>query len=123
MSRIDKYLWAIRAFKTRSEATDACSGNKVQLNGTNAKPGKNVNVGDTITVRKGMVQYTYKVKALLEKRVGAALVPEYAEDLTPQSERDKLFTPTETFFVSRDRGSGRPTKKERRILDALMENQ
>lgn len=120
--RIDKYLWAIRAFKTRSEAADACNGNKVQVGGVNAKPAKAVKAGDVVTVRKGAVQFTYKVVAPLENRVGAALVPQYAENLTPQGELDKLHAPVETFFVTRDKGTGRPTKKERRQMDALWDD-
>jgi len=119
--RIDKYLWAIRLFKTRSEATEACNGNKVQIDGVNAKPSKGVSVGNTLTVRKGAVQYTYKVLALCEKRMGAPLVPQYAENLTPESELAKLHAPAETFFIRRERGTGRPTKKERRELDALWD--
>jgi len=119
--RIDKYLWAIRAFKTRSEATEACAGGKVKLAGANPKPSKPVKSGDVIEVRKGAVQYTYKVIEPLEKRVGAALVPKYAENLTPESELAKLRAPVETFFLKRDRGTGRPTKKDRRDMDGLWE--
>ena len=120
-ARIDKYLWAVRVFKTRTEATDACKGNKVKVDGVAVKPSRPVKVGNTIEVRKGSVQYIYKVKALLENRVGARLVPEYAENLTPQSELDKLRAPVETFFLKRDRGMGRPTKKDRRDMDVLWE--
>ena len=120
-TRIDKFLWAIRAFKTRSEATEACNGNKVQIGGVNAKPSKAVKTGDLITVRKGAVQYTYKVLAPAENRMGAALVPSFAENLTPESELAKLHAPAETFFVRRERGTGRPTKKERREMDALWD--
>ena len=120
-ARIDKYLWAVRVFKTRTEATDACKGNKVKVDGVAVKPSRPVKVGNTIEVRKGSVQYIYKVKALLENRVGARLVPEYAENLTPQSELDKLRAPVETFFLKRDRGAGRPTKKERRQMDSLWD--
>ena len=120
--RIDKYIWAIRCFKTRSEATAACSGNKVRLNGQPVKPSKEVKIGDTLEVRKGVVLYTFKVLQLAENRMGAALVPHYAENLTPESELAKLHAPVETFFVKRDRGSGRPTKKERRELDALWDD-
>ena len=119
--RIDKYLWAIRVFKTRSEATDACNGNKVQINGVNAKASKAVKIGDSVSIRKGIVQFQYKVLQLSENRMGAALVPDFAENLTPESELAKLHAPVETFFVKRDRGSGRPTKKERRELDALWD--
>ena len=120
-TRIDKYIWAIRLFKTRSEATEACNGNKVQLNGVAAKPSKTVKAGDSISVRKGAAQYSYKILKIAENRMGAQLVPEFAENLTPQSELDKLHAPRETFFVKRDRGSGRPTKKDRRQLDELMD--
>lgn len=120
--RIDKYLWAIRVFKTRSEATDACNGNKVKIGGTNAKPSKAVKTGDVIEIRKGSVLYTYKVLQLSENRMGAPLVPDYAENLTPESELSKLHATRETIVLKRDRGAGRPTKKERRELDALMDS-
>ncbi len=121
-ARLDKYLWSIRVYKTRSEATEACNGNKVKLNSAPAKPSKGVKVGDMLEVRKGSILYTYKVKALLEKRVGAPLVPSYAEDLTPDEEIAKRKAPVETFFVRRDRGSGRPTKKERREMDQAWDS-
>ena len=119
--RIDKYLWSIRVFKTRSDATDACKGGKVRVNGNDIKPSKTVRPGDTITVRKGAISYRYRVLALIDKRQGAKLVPEYAENITPQEELDKLKSPVETFFLKRDRGSGRPTKKERRQMDSLWD--
>ena len=115
--RLDKYLWCIRVFKTRSEATEACKGNKVQVNGVPSKPSKEVKPGDMLVIRKGPVELTYRVKAGLHSRVGAALVPEYAENL----ELDKLHAPKEIFFVKRDKGTGRPTKKDRRTLDALWD--
>lgn len=120
--RIDKYLWAIRCFKTRSEAADACNGNKVRIDGAVAKASKQVKTGSILEVHKGIAQYRYRVIKLTENRVGAQLVPELVEDLTPQSELDKLHAPHETFFIRRDRGSGRPTKKERRDLDMLWES-
>ena len=120
--RIDKYLWAIRVYKTRSEATEACNGNKVKIAGVNAKPSKAVKVGEVIEVRKGSALFTYKVLALSENRMGAALVPEYAENLTPESEMAKMHAPRETILYQRDRGASRPTKKDRRILDDLMDS-
>ena len=120
--RIDKYLWSIRVFKTRSEATVACNGGKVRLNGSDVKPSKAVKPGDVIVVRKGAVTYTYKVLALIDKRQGPKLVPEYVENQTPQSELDKLRAPVETFFLKRDRGTGRPTKTDRRQMDNLWES-
>ena len=109
--RLDKYLWAIRIYKTRTDATDACKGGKVRLNGYDVKPSKEVKRGDVIVARKGAVSYTYRVLELVDKRQGAKLVPNYAEDQTPQEELDKLRAPVETFFLKRDRGAGRPTKK------------
>ena len=120
--RLDKYLWCIRAFKTRSEATTACNGGKVRLNGSDVKPSKIVKVGDEIVLRKGPVTYTYKVLALVDKRQGPKLVSDYAENLTPQHELDKLHAPVETFFLKRDRGTGRPTKKDRRQMDSLWDS-
>lgn len=119
--RIDKYLWAIRVFKTRGDATDACKGNKVRVGGSPAKPSKEVKPGEVIEIQKGTVRYPYRVIRLLENRVGAQLVPDYAENLTPQSELDKLRAPVETFFIRRDRGSGRPTKKDRRAMEHLWD--
>ena len=120
--RIDKYLWSIRVFKTRSEATDACKGGKVRVNGADTKPSKAVKVGDTIVARKGAVTYTYKVIQLIDKRQGPKLVSNYAENLTPPEEIAKLRAPVETFFLKRDRGAGRPTKKDRRQLEDLWTN-
>ena len=120
--RIDKYLWAIRVFKTRTDATDACKGGKVRVNGADTKPSKSVKVGDTIVARKGAVTYTYKVLQLIDKRQGAKLVPNYAENLTPAEELAKLRAPVETFFLKRDRGAGRPTKKDRRQMESLWSN-
>ena len=120
-TRIDKYLWAIRVFKTRSDAADACNGNKVKLNGVNAKAAKAVKPGDTIEVRRGSALLSYRVVRLSESRMGAALVPDFAENLTPREELEKLRPPKETIVLQRDKGSGRPTKKERRQLEDLMD--
>lgn len=120
--RIDKYLWAIRVFKTRGDAADACKGGKVTVNGIAAKASRTVKEGDVISVRKGPATLSYKVLSPLSHRVGASLVGEYSSDITPPEEYEKLKAPVETFFVTRDRGAGRPTKKERRTLDALWEN-
>ena len=119
--RVDKYLWAMRIYKTRSIAADACKNGRVSINGVQLKPSRTFHVGDTFNVRKGPITYTFRVLQLTENRLGAKLVPEYAENLTPQSELDKLHAPVETFFVRRERGAGRPTKKERRDIEALWE--
>ena len=94
----------------------------MRLNGADVKPSKPVRVGDTIVVRKGAVTYTYKVLSLVDKRLGAKLVPDVAENQTPQEELDKLRAPVETFFLKRDRGTGRPTKKDRRQMDSLWDS-
>ena len=120
--RIDKYLWAIRVYKTRTDATDACKGGKVRINGADTKPSKMVKPGDLIVARKGAVTYTYKVIQLIDKRQGAKLVPNYAENLTSPEELAKLRAPVETFFLKRDRGAGRPTKKDRRQMEDLWSN-
>ena len=119
--RIDKYLWAIRVFKTRSEAAEACRSGKVYVNGAQAKSARDVKKGDSIEVRKGAVHYKYLVIEPIDKRQGAKLVDQYAENITPQTELDKLMAPNETIFLKRERGSGRPTKKERRDIDRLMD--
>ena len=119
--RIDKYLWAIRAFKTRSEATEACKGGKVKIGNVNAKPSKFVQAGDVLNVRKGAITFVYKVLQPIEHRVGAKLVPDFALNLTPASEIEKLRAPVESFFVTRDRGAGRPTKKDRREIEQIWD--
>ena len=121
-TRIDKYLWAIRVFKTRTDATDACKGGKIRLNGADVKPSKTVKPGDVIAARTGAVTYTYRVVETVEKRQGAKLVPRYAENITPPEELDKLKAPVETFFLKRDRGTGRPTKKDRRQMESLWDS-
>lgn len=121
-TRIDKFLWSIRVFKTRADATEACKGGKITVNGQDAKPSKEVKGGDVVSVRKGAIHYTYKVLLPIEKRQGAKEVEKYAQNLTPESEMKKMNAPVETFFVKRDRGAGRPTKKERREMDGLYDS-
>ena len=120
--RLDKWLWAVRVFKTRSDAADAIRSNRVLVNDAYAKPSREVKVGDVISVKKMPVVYQYRVVELVSSRQPAKNVPMYATDITPQSELDKLNVPRETIFIVRDRGMGRPTKKERRELDSLMDN-
>ena len=120
--RLDKWLWAVRVCKTRSDAADACRTNRVLVNDSYAKPSREVKVGDVISVKKMPVVYQYRVVELVSSRQPAKNVPLYAADITPQSELDKLNVPRETIFIVRDRGTGRPTKKERRELDSLMDN-
>ena len=119
--RLDKYLWAVRIFKTRSDAADAIRQNRVLVNDAYAKPSREVKVGDMISVRRGRVHYSYKVLDLVSSRQPAKNVPMYCLNCTPQEELDKLNVPHETIFVFRERGMGRPTKKDRRNIDALMD--
>ena len=119
--RIDKFLWSIRVFKTRGDAGEACKSGKVYVNGFQVKSSKDIKTGDTIEVRKGAVRFKYQVIALTDRRIGAPLVANFILDVTPQSELDKLAAPRETIFLSRERGAGRPTKRERREIDSLME--
>ena len=121
MVRLDKYLWAVRIFKTRSDAADAIRNNKVTVNGAYAKPSRDAKVGDKVDVKKGMITYSYLITDLVANRQPAKNVPLYCQDITPQSELDKLNVPRETIFVFRERGTGRPTKKERREIDAVMD--
>lgn len=119
--RLDKYLWAVRVFKTRSDAAEAIRNNKVTVNDSAAKPSREVRIGDRIAVRRQAVTYRYEVVELVSSRQPAKNVPLYCRDVTPPDELAKLVIPRETVFVFRDRGTGRPTKKERRELDGLME--
>ena len=115
--RIDKFLWAVRIYRTRSLATDACSGGKVKIEGKSVKPSRQIKPSEVITVTQRYLTRTYRITALIEKRVSAKMLPEYIEDLTPQEELDKLKTERFTSYVQRYKGAGRPTKKERRLID------
>ena len=118
--RIDKWLWMVRLFKTRSIATEACNAGKVKLNGENVKPSRDVRVGEVYEVHIGSLHKTVEVVGAPKSRVGAPLVPDYCTDLTPQSEYDRMKTLTTQEF--RPHGLGRPTKRERRQLDFIKEN-
>ena len=115
--RIDKWMWATRIFKTRTVAGEACSKNRVTVNDVAAKPSRMIRVGDTIQVRKPPITYSFKVLGLTENRVGAKLVPDYLENITPPEQYEILELQKISGFVDRARGTGRPTKKERRDLD------
>ena len=119
--RLDKYLKVSRLIKRRTVANEACDGGRVTVNGKVARASYDVKVGDVIAVRKMQVTYSYRVLDLVSSRQPAKNVPEYCLNITPQEELDKLNVPRETIFVFRDRGTGRPTKKERRELDGLMD--
>jgi ribosome-associated heat shock protein Hsp15 len=119
--RIDKYLWAVRLYKTRTLATEACKKGRITVDDMPAKPSRTVTIGDVIEVKKMPVTYSYRVKDPIEKRVGAKIVDQYVEDVTTQEELQKLDM-QDDFFIKRDRGAGRPTKKERRLLDDIQEH-
>ena len=119
--RIDKYLWAVRIFKTRSDAAEAVRTNRVLVNDAVCKPSREVKIGDEISVKRMPAIFRYKVLELVSNRQPASNVARYCLNITPQEELDKLSAPRETIFVYRDRGAGRPTKKERREIDALMD--
>ncbi|MCQ2217054.1 MAG: RNA-binding S4 domain-containing protein [Paludibacteraceae bacterium] len=118
--RIDKWMWAVRLFKTRSMAADACKKGKVMMQGSNAKPSRMVKVGDVIQIKRPPVVYSFKVLALSENRMGAKLVPDFMENVTPQEQLELLELARYSGAGVRDRGTGRPTKKERRDLDAYV---
>lgn len=118
--RIDKYLWAIRIFKTRSLATEACKAGKVKLNGQNLKPSYEVRLGDTYQVQKGIERKVVKVTGLLAKRGDAKTAALHYEDLTPVEDTFQYKSTFHAPVLKRDRGSGRPTKKDRREIDDLF---
>jgi len=120
--RIDKWLWAVRVFKTRSQAADACRKGKVFINDSLVKPSRFVHVNEIVTVKKLPVVYTYRVKQLLHKRLGAKWVSDYMEDITPEDEKNKRKIEQKNAFFVRDRGAGRPTKKERREMEKIWKN-
>jgi ribosome-associated heat shock protein Hsp15 len=115
--RIDKWLWAVRVFKTRSLATEACKKGRVSINGDEAKPSRIIKIGDVVEVKKPPVLFRYTVTELLKNRVGAKLVSNYMDDITPEQEVIKLDMMRQNLGGFRERGAGRPTKKERRLLD------
>ena len=117
--RIDKWLWAVRIIKTRSLASAACKGGKVKIDGQRVKASREIKEGEEISVSLTLFIKTVRIKALLDKRVGAKLVPEYMVDLTPQEEYDKEKIKLEQNKEYRLRGEVRPTKKERRIIERL----
>lgn len=120
-ARIDKWLWAAHIFKTRSIASDACKNGRVTIGGVNMKPSRSVKVGDVVSVKKPPITYSFKVLKTIEQRVGAKLLPEIYENVTDPKQYELLEMSRISGFVDRARGTGRPTKKERRALDAFVE--
>lgn len=117
--RIDKYLWAIRIFKTRSLATEACKAGRVKLNGQNIKPSYVVKVGETYSIQKGIERKVIKVTGLLERRSDAKTAVQFYEDHTPVEETYAFKSTFQAPILKRDRGAGRPTKRDRREIDEL----
>jgi ribosome-associated heat shock protein Hsp15 len=120
--RIDKYLWSIRAFKTRTLASDACKAGRVKLNGNNIKPSHEVKIGEVYQVSKGIERRVVKVTGLLESRVDAKTAVNFYEDVTPVEQTQAFKSMFNSPMLSRDRGSGRPTKKDRREIDDLKDD-
>ncbi len=122
MARADKFLWCVRVFKTRSDATEACKNGRIRINGSDAKPSKEINRGDSIEIRKSNIRFSFKILDIPINRLPARLVPDYLLNTTPQEELDKLHAPKETLTFYREHGTGRPTKKERRDIDSLLDD-
>lgn len=120
-ARIDKWLWAARIYKTRSIAADAIKNGRVTIGGTNVKPSRTVKAGDVVNVKKPPVTYAFKILKPIEKRVGAKLIPEIYENVTDPKQYELLEMSRISGFVDRARGTGRPTKKDRRAMDAFVD--
>lgn len=120
-ARLDKWLWAVRIFKTRSIAADACKNGRVSINGALAKPARTVKEGDEVSVRKPPVTYTFRVLQAIEKRVGAKLLPDIIENITDPEQYEILEMTRISGFVNRAKGTGRPTKKDRRALEEFTQ--
>lgn len=121
VARIDKWLWAARIFKTRSIAADACKNGRVTISGTNVKPSHTIKVGEIINVKKPPITYSFEVLQTIEKRVGAKLIPEVYKNVTDAKQYELLEMSRISGFVDRARGTGRPTKKDRRQLDVFVD--
>ena len=120
--RVDKWLWAMRVFKTRTIATDACKKGRVMIGASAVKPSRTIKPGDIIEVRKPPITYSFRVKAVTGNRLGAKLVPEYLENITPQSQYELLEMTRISGFVDRRKGLGRPTKRDSRELSGFRED-
>lgn len=119
-ARIDKWLWASRIFKTRTIAAEACKKGRVSINGTQVKPPRMIKPGEVIQVKKPPVTYSFKVLQAIEKRIGAKLVPEILENVTTPEQYELLEMSRISGFVDRARGTGRPTKKDRRSMEEFI---
>ena len=121
VARIDKWLWAARIFKTRSIAVDAIKNGRVTIDGVNVKPSRNIKAGEVVSVKKPPITYSFRVLKTIEQRVGAKLIPEIYENVTDPKQYELLEMSRISGFVDRARGTGRPTKKERRAIDAFVD--
>ncbi len=121
-ARLDRWLWAVRLFKTRSLATEACRGGKIRIREDKVKPSYSIKVGETVSIQLGPTTKTVRVLGLIEKRLGSKLVPGYMEDLTPPEEYELLKMTAAQKVLRRDRGTGRPTKRDRREIERLFGN-
>ena len=120
-ARIDKWLWAARIFKTRSIAADACKNGRITINGINVKPSRTIKCGEVVCVKKPPITYSFKVIDCIEKRVGAKMLPAVLENVTDPKQYELLEMSRISGFIDRARGTGRPTKKDRRALDGFIE--
>lgn len=120
-ARLDKWLWAARIYKTRTLAADACKNGRVAINGAQAKPSRTVKAGDKVDVKKSPITYSFRVKQPIEKRIGAKLLPDVLENITSAEQYELLEMSRISGFVDRARGTGRPTKKDRRALDEFAD--
>ena len=120
--RIDKWLWAVRVFKTRTIASEACKKGRVIIGNNSVKSSRMIRIGEVVQVKKPPITYSFKVLAISQKRMGAKLVPEYMENVTPPEEYEVLEMNKLSGFIDRQRGSGRPTKKDRRDLEDFTGN-
>ena len=118
--RIDKWLWAIRVFKTRSLANDACQSGKVKMNNGRIKPSRTIKIGDRVTVQRGYIKFDYEVTGIIKKRVSATIAKQNYVDHTPEEELIKQKSNLFSTQYPREKGQGRPTKKDRRDLDKLL---
>ncbi len=120
--RVDKFLWCIRLFKTRKLSNEACNRSKVKIDGKNIKASHLVKIDDVIEIKRKLLTLTIKIKDIIDKRIGAKLLDTYIEDLTPSSEKIKIKISNKLPHSYRERGKGRPTKKERRDLMKGLDN-
>ena len=118
--RVDKYLFAMRLYKTRTIAADACKKGRITMGGAQLKPSRTFHIGDIFSVRKGPITYTYRIKQLSENRLGAKLVPDYLQDITAPDQLELLELARLAGQTGRDRGTGRPTKKDRREIETFL---